>query len=207
MKSWGSDFGYELIGDDWKLAYQPPDPRLAEVVRQAIASARVYQEQLIAAAPRHYDRRPKTTYRASSGGGFVREGGGSDDDDRGYASANSAGAVGRNQGSGVGGQGSGIGGRGTRVRRSGHGRRHRERRRRVQSVRDDPRTPRDCGLRGAAVGRCSRRRYGGNCRRRRGGWKWPGWAGSRTVRGQPVAGRARGGGTRGRRWRVQSVGN
>ena len=24
MKSWGGDFGYELIGDDWKLAYQRP---------------------------------------------------------------------------------------------------------------------------------------------------------------------------------------
>ena len=31
MKSWGFDFGYELIDDDWKLAYPPPDPRLAEV--------------------------------------------------------------------------------------------------------------------------------------------------------------------------------
>ena len=28
MKSWGFDFGYELVGDDWKLAYPPPDPRL-----------------------------------------------------------------------------------------------------------------------------------------------------------------------------------
>ena len=113
MKSWGSDFGYELIGDDWKLAYQPPDPRLAEVVRQAIASARVDQEQLIAAAPRHYDHRSKTTYRASSSGGFVPEGGGSAADDRGYATANSFGPVGRDQGSGSGGQGPGFGGQGS----------------------------------------------------------------------------------------------
>ena len=112
MKSWGSDFGYELIGDDWKLAYQPPDPRLAEVLGRAIASARVYQEQLIAAAPRQYDRRAKTTYRASNDGGFVREGGGSTDDDQGYASANASGPVGRNQGPGFGGQGSGGGGPG-----------------------------------------------------------------------------------------------
>ena len=33
MKSWGCDFGYELIGDDWKLAYPSPDPRLADVFR------------------------------------------------------------------------------------------------------------------------------------------------------------------------------
>ena len=30
MKSWGSEFGYELIGDDWKLHFPPPDPRLAQ---------------------------------------------------------------------------------------------------------------------------------------------------------------------------------
>ena len=40
MKSWGFDFGYELVGDDWKLAYPPPDPRLVELLRQVIASAR-----------------------------------------------------------------------------------------------------------------------------------------------------------------------
>ena len=54
MKSWGCDFGYELVGDDWKLAYPPPNPRLIEVVRQAIGSARINQERLIAAAPREY---------------------------------------------------------------------------------------------------------------------------------------------------------
>jgi hypothetical protein len=113
MKSWGSDFGYELIGDDWKLAYQPPDPRLADAVRQSIASARVYQEQLIAAAPRQYDRRPKPTYRAANTGGFVREGGGSDGDDRGYASAGPAGPVGRDQGPGFRGQVAGGGSQGT----------------------------------------------------------------------------------------------
>ena len=95
MKSWGCDFGYELVGDDWKLAYPPPDPRLAEVVRQAIASARVTQARLIAAAPRQYATRPKAVYRASPSGGFVREDGGSDDDDDdGYRPATPAGPVG-----------------------------------------------------------------------------------------------------------------
>jgi len=69
MKSWGGDFGYELIGDDWKLAYQPPDPRFADVVRQAIGSARIRQEQLIASAPRQYEHRPKSAYQASNDGG------------------------------------------------------------------------------------------------------------------------------------------
>ena len=32
MKSWGSEFGYELINDDWQLKYPPPDPNLAKAV-------------------------------------------------------------------------------------------------------------------------------------------------------------------------------
>ncbi len=72
MKSWGSDFGYELIGDDWKLAYQSPDPQLAAVVRQTLVSARATQARLIAAAPRQYPNRK--TYRASNNGGFVPDG-------------------------------------------------------------------------------------------------------------------------------------
>ena len=106
MKSWGCDFGYELVGNDWTLAYQQPDPRLANVVREAIASARVTQERLIAAAPRQYARRSKPVYPASRSGGFVRENGGSDDDDEdGYRSATPAGPGGRNGGAGPGGRG------------------------------------------------------------------------------------------------------
>ncbi len=110
MKSWGFDFGYELLDDGWKLAYPPPDPRLAEVVRQAVASARVEQARLAAAAPREYGSRRKATYHASPHGGFVREGDASDDD-RGYRSAGHAGPVGQAQGTGGGGQG--TGGQGT----------------------------------------------------------------------------------------------
>ena len=40
MKSWGSEFGYELINDDWQLKYPPPDPNLAKAVAQAIYLAR-----------------------------------------------------------------------------------------------------------------------------------------------------------------------
>ncbi len=56
MKSWGGDFGYELIGDDWKLAFQPPDPRLADIFRQVIAVGRDSEARLAAAAPRQYGR-------------------------------------------------------------------------------------------------------------------------------------------------------
>jgi hypothetical protein len=108
MKSWGFDFGYELVADGWKLAYPPPDPRLADVMRQVVAAARVNQARLAAAAPREYGKRSKVVYHASPQGGFVREGGSSDDGDQGYRSASAAGAVGQN-----GGQGTGVGGQGT----------------------------------------------------------------------------------------------
>jgi hypothetical protein len=99
MKSWGFEFGYELVEDDWKLAYPPRDPRLAEIVRQVAATARREQERLIAAAPRHYGSRHKATYRAAPGGGIMREGGSNEDStDTGYVRAQAAGSVGREGG-------------------------------------------------------------------------------------------------------------
>ena len=76
MESWASEFGYELIGEDWKVEFQPPDAQLAEVVRKAIDTARVRQKQLAAAAPSHYGRRGRAKYRATpTRGGVVRDGG------------------------------------------------------------------------------------------------------------------------------------
>lgn len=122
MKSWGFDFGYELVDDAWKLAYPPPDRRLGDVVRQVVMSARAEQARLIAAAPRHYGNRPKATYRASpTRGGFVREGGGSDDEDTGYAPAGPAGPVARNAGPGGRGRGTGGSGNGSSTTGSGQG--------------------------------------------------------------------------------------
>ena len=72
MKSWGSGFGYELIDDNWPLHFPPPDPGLQRVLRQAVAAARVKQEQLIAAAPSEHGRR-----RRPSGYGVVAGTGGS----------------------------------------------------------------------------------------------------------------------------------
>ncbi|MBU4399611.1 MAG: hypothetical protein KKE86_09795, partial [Planctomycetes bacterium] len=106
MTSWGSDFGYELIGDDWNLAFQPPDPHLAQVVRQVVASARMSQARLAAAAPTHRDVRTKVVYRAKpSGGGFVREEVSSNSDAGGYRPVRPAGPVAmrRDEGRGTGG--------------------------------------------------------------------------------------------------------
>jgi hypothetical protein len=113
MKLWGGDFGYELVGEDWKLAYPPPNAALADVVRQATASARVTQARLIAAAPRQYPTRSQArgNYRGTANGGFASDDGGGDDDG-GYRSAAVAGSVGRNgnrYGGPGGGQGDGAG--------------------------------------------------------------------------------------------------
>lgn len=72
LTSWGSDFGYELVGGDWKLKFPDPDPRLAELTRQIVAEARERQAEYLASAPPSRSRaRPK--YHARSQGGFVQE--------------------------------------------------------------------------------------------------------------------------------------
>ena len=77
MKSWGSEFGYELINADWQLKYPPPDPNLARAVTQALDLARMEHARLIAAAPSKYGKRPRLgAYRTStgdeSGGGYAQ---------------------------------------------------------------------------------------------------------------------------------------
>lgn len=85
LTSWGSDFGYELVGGDWKLKFPEPDPRLAELTKQIVAEARERQAEYLASAPPSRSRsRPK--YHARSQGGFVQErgsGGGAGGGDRG----------------------------------------------------------------------------------------------------------------------------
>jgi biopolymer transport protein ExbD len=76
MKSWASDFGYELIGEDWQLQFRSPDRNLADVVRQVVEVARVRQQRLAAAVPRHSDPHTKAKYRpAPYQGGVVRDSG------------------------------------------------------------------------------------------------------------------------------------
>ncbi len=102
MTSWATDFGYELIEADWKLAFQPPDAQLAKVVQEVLVSARARQQRLIAAAPAAYSKKPKAVYRASPHGGSVRIGGPAYDDedseDSGYVPRQSSGRGGRGYG-------------------------------------------------------------------------------------------------------------
>ncbi len=75
MSSWGSDFGYELIEQDWKLDFNPPDDELAAATRVAVEEARLRQHQLALAAPRRYGEGERQLFRASpTRGGVVREG-------------------------------------------------------------------------------------------------------------------------------------
>lgn len=85
MEAWGSDFGYELIGEDWKVEFPPADPRLGQVLEQTVTLARRRQEEVAAAAPIGYaGKRSRAIYRAGPNGGLIREGGPASDDDDGH---------------------------------------------------------------------------------------------------------------------------
>ncbi len=74
MKSWNSEFGYELIGEDWNLEFQPPDRTLAEKVEQLVNVARMRQQRLAQAVPRLSESRSQPKYRAAPySGGVIRD--------------------------------------------------------------------------------------------------------------------------------------
>jgi hypothetical protein len=73
LDSWGSEFGYELIGSDWNLKFAQPDQRLAELLRQIVADARMRMRDLMLATSQLSAYRPRATLRASTSGGFVVE--------------------------------------------------------------------------------------------------------------------------------------
>ena len=97
MSSWGSEFGYELIDQDWKLEFRQPQPAMVEAMRLAIDEARIRQHALARAAPRAFPQKPREWYRVSSSGGVVHDSGSVDDESSG------GGGYGRNGRSGRGG--------------------------------------------------------------------------------------------------------
>jgi len=77
MSSWASEFGYELIEADQKLAFQPPNPQLAQVEQAALADARSRYAWFATTDTAKEEEQPRArpVYRASrNGGGIVREG-------------------------------------------------------------------------------------------------------------------------------------
>ena len=80
MQWWTSDFGYELIDDDWKLTFPPPDPQMARLLQQATAAARTELAQSRAAMPSRSERR-QPSFRVASSGGVVPENSYDEDDE------------------------------------------------------------------------------------------------------------------------------
>lgn len=98
LQSWGSDFGYELVDEDWELAYQPPDPQLEVVERRAVETARQRLRQMAMAVPLEYgvDSRPSFAVPPGEDGKWV-SGGLADGGGRqrsGYRSGTTAGGTG-----------------------------------------------------------------------------------------------------------------
>jgi hypothetical protein len=124
IQSWGSDFGYQLIDEDWTLTFPPADPTLAQVEKRAIDESRARLAWLAEVRPTR-PAKPTQQYRAApTRGGVVADGGPSvlGDQSRwdwkngqqsGGAGAGS-GPDGSGGGLGTGGDGSGAGGSGGR---------------------------------------------------------------------------------------------
>ncbi len=75
LQSWGSDFGYQFVDEDWELTYPPADPALADVENRAVAEARRRLEWLAQVRPPKRTR-PAVQYRAATTrGGVVANGG------------------------------------------------------------------------------------------------------------------------------------
>jgi hypothetical protein len=85
LSSWGSDFGYEFVDADWKLAFPQVDAELAEVERRAAEAARSQITQRGPAASGLYARKSRPVYRAAVTGGITRERGGSGEESRAFS--------------------------------------------------------------------------------------------------------------------------
>jgi hypothetical protein len=75
IQSWGSDFGYQLVDEDWTLTFPPPDPTLAQVEKRAIEESRARLAWLAEVRPTR-PAKPQQQYRAApTRGGVVADGG------------------------------------------------------------------------------------------------------------------------------------
>jgi len=75
IASWGSEFGYQLIDEDWTLAFPPGDPALKEIEMRAVEESRRRLQWLAENRPAPPPK-PKQQYRAATTrGGVVADGG------------------------------------------------------------------------------------------------------------------------------------
>jgi len=75
ISSWGNEFGYQLIEDDWTIAYPPPDVAIAEAENRAIEESRRRLQWLAETHPQR-PAKPARQYRAAPTRGGVVENGG-----------------------------------------------------------------------------------------------------------------------------------
>jgi hypothetical protein len=75
IQSWGSDFGYQLIDEDWTLTFPPPDSTLAQVERRAIEESRARLAWLAEVRPTRPVKPPQQYRAAPTRGGVVADGG------------------------------------------------------------------------------------------------------------------------------------
>jgi hypothetical protein len=75
LDSWGSEFGYELVGSDWPLKFPPPDPQLVLLTRKVVAEARLRYREYTLSSPQVAKTRSRPVYRARAHGGFAPVGG------------------------------------------------------------------------------------------------------------------------------------
>ena len=75
IQSWGSEFGYQLIDEDWTLAFPPADPMLAQVEKRAIEESRARLAWLAEVRPARPVRPPQQYRAAPTRGGVVADGG------------------------------------------------------------------------------------------------------------------------------------
>lgn len=76
LRSWGADFGYELVDQEWKLDYKSPDAELVAVESRAVEEGRERQKEMIASIGGLVSRGGGGgRFRAAPGGGLTREGG------------------------------------------------------------------------------------------------------------------------------------
>ncbi|MEX0671039.1 MAG: hypothetical protein WD060_11350 [Pirellulales bacterium] len=70
IQSWGSEFGYQFIDEEWTLSYPPRDPVMADAETRAIEEARRRLEWLAQVRPVKQSK-PATQYRAATTRGGV----------------------------------------------------------------------------------------------------------------------------------------
>ncbi len=73
LDSWGSDFGYELVGADWNLSFPVRDTQLAELTERVVAEARERHREYVLSSSQIARRRSRPVYHAKSHGGFAQE--------------------------------------------------------------------------------------------------------------------------------------